>query len=187
MSNEAISTTIRNWLEQLVIAESLCPFARQPLAEGRVRFAVTEVGSEDALLTALAEELKALVAAPEIETTLLIHPAVLSDFHDYNQFLDRADALIRELGFEGTFQVASFHPHYQFAGTEATDPENYSNRTPYPLLHLLRESSIEAAVDAHPDIDAIPGRNVRHLQQIGTATLARRLQACFRDSDESIL
>ncbi len=187
MNTEAILNSVGTWVEQLVVGEQLCPFARQPLKAGRVRFAVTFVTSEAALLDALAEEIARLEQNARIETTLLIHPNVLTEFESYNQFLDDVDELIRSMGVEGTFQVASFHPDYRFAGTGSEDAENYSNRSPYPLLHLLRERSIEAAIDAFDDIDGVPERNIRHLRQIGAETLAARLAACFRDTDSPLL
>jgi hypothetical protein len=178
LDTKGIKNVVRTWVEDFVVAEQLCPFARQPLASGRVRFAVSAAESEEALLAALTEELQRLLESAEIETTLLIHPCVLNDFPNYNQFLDDADELLGRLDLEGVFQVASFHPDYQFAGTNADDAENYSNRSPYPLLHLLREENIEAAVKAHPDIDAVPERNIQHLGRIGAAELQRRLQDC---------
>jgi hypothetical protein len=187
MNADATIRSVSTWVEQLVVGEQLCPFARLPLQSGRVRFEVTQATSADELLACLAEEIKRLEQTPEIETTLLIHPNVLTDFLTYNQFLDEVDALLRRLDMEGVFQVASFHPDYQFAGTEVEDAENYSNRSPYPLLHLLREASIETAIDSFENIDGVPDRNIRHLRQIGASALAERLNACFQDSDEPIL
>lgn len=180
MNSEAIIIPVRTWVETFVIGEQLCPFARQPLADGRVRFQVTEAESEADLLSALTAEIEHLAQTPAVETTLLVHPNALNDFLAYNQFLDEVDALIQTLDVEGEFQVASFHPDYQFAGTEADDAENYSNRSPYPMLHLLREASIEVAVATHPAIDEVPERNIRHLRGLGADALAARLRACFQ-------
>jgi hypothetical protein len=185
--SEPIIRTVRTWVEQLVVGEKLCPFARQPLEAAKVRFVVTGAVGSAELLDRLSEEVDLLSQSAEIETTLLIHPHVLTDFPAYNQFLDEADALIRRLGVEGVFQVASFHPDYQFAGTAPGDAENYSNRSPYPLLHLLREESIEAAINAFPDIDGVPERNIQRLRQIGAQALAERLRDCFQDTDEPFL
>ena len=184
MNTETNINAVKNWVEQLVVGESLCPFARRPLEAGRVRFAVTDAQSRAALLESLTEELVRLDQEPEVETTLLIHPNVLTDFLSYNQFLDKADALVRSLDMEGVFQIASFHPDYQFAGTRPDDAGNYSNRSPYPLLHLIREDSIEAAIESFPGIEDVPGRNIRHLEEIGSEALAERLQACLRDTGE---
>lgn len=185
MHNEAIINAVKSWVERFVVGESLCPFARRPLEAGRVRFAVTGAQSETALLESLTDELVRLSRQAALETTLLIHPNVLNDFLSYNQFLDEADALVRSLNMEGVVQVASFHPDYQFAGTKPGDAGNYTNRSPYPLLHLIREESIEAASRSFAGIENVPDRNIRHLQDIGTDALAERLQACLRDSTES--
>ena len=186
MNEETFISSVRAWLEQLVVAERLCPFARRPLEAGQVRFVATEADDEPALLTALSAEIERLKEDGNIETTLLIHPHALVDFHSYNQFLDEVDALLKRENVEGIFQVASFHPDYQFAGTEPGDAENYSNRSPYPMLHLLREKSIEAAIDTFQHIEEIPERNIRHLRDIGASVLAERLAACLGDSNGPI-
>ena len=157
------------WLEKAVIGLDLCPFARAPHMEKRIRYAVCAADSAETLLDALIGELQMLAAADasEIETTLLIHPRVFGDFLDYNDFLDAADAAVEKLGLEGEIQVASFHPRYQFEGTAPDDVENFSNRSPYPMLHLLREASVERAVAAHPDTARIPERNIETLRRLG--------------------
>jgi hypothetical protein len=147
----------------------LCPFAESVYRGGRVRFRVSEQRSASALLEELRVELTALQASdPEdCETTLLIHPWVLADFIEYNDFLDVCDTTLAELGLEGELQVASFHPQYQFAGTGSQDIENYTNRSPYPMLQVLREASIERAIAAVPDTDEIYRRNIRTLRDLG--------------------
>lgn len=130
MNTEATVSAVRTWIEQLVVGEKLCPFAGQPLQAGRVRFAVTTARTEPELLEALSEEFDRLLQSAELETTLLIHPEALTDFADYNQFLDLVDELIVSLDLEGVFQVASFHPHYQFAETEPGDAENSATARP---------------------------------------------------------
>ena len=177
MDNTAIARTIRAWVRDFVIAEGLCPFARRPCEADSIRYSVSDAGDEATLIEDLSAELTLLAETSEVETTLLIHPRVLEDFDAYNQFLDLADRLIQTSGLEGVIQVASFHPDYQFAGTRPGDAENYSNRSPFPMLHLIREASIEAAVDGHPDVDGIPERNVAHLNTIGAAALERRRRA----------
>jgi hypothetical protein len=164
-----------DWLEKAVIGLELCPFAQAPHAGNRIRYAVTAADSPEELIEALLGELKLLADADpaEIETTLLIHPRVFADFLDYNDFLGVADAAVEELGLEGEIQVASFHPHYQFADTEADDIENFSNRSPYPMLHLLREASVKYAVEAHPDTAQIPEKNARTLRRLGHAGWGR--------------
>ncbi len=177
MNDRETIESVEAWVRTMVVGEHLCPFADRVLKDGRVRFTVTHATSEEALLEALAEELTRLNRDAGIETTLLIHPYVLVDFFDYNQFLDRADLLLRELDCEGVFQIASFHPDYQFADTAPDAPENYSNRSTYPLLHILREESVELAIAGYGDIEAVPSRNIAHLESLGVEALKRIWEA----------
>lgn len=167
---EVLARTTR-WLERAVIGLNLCPFAKAVHAKGRIRYVVSNARSEHALLAELGQELLRLRdSAPEqIDTTLLIHPQALRDFPSYNDFLDLADGLLEQLGLSGTVQIASFHPHYRFAGTTADDIVNFTNRAPEPMLHLLRESSVARATAAYPDPDAITARNQRRLRALGLA------------------
>lgn len=176
MTSDPVLAAVHGWLEALVVGENLCPFAGVVVGQPTLRMVHTDAACEQDLLLALAEELQRLQDQPELETTLLVHPCVLGDFLDYNQFLDLADALLVQQSLDGVFQIASFHPHYQFAGAAPDAAENYSNRSPYPLLHLLREASVAQAVSRHPDVDNIPVRNMAHLEQLGAAQLAARLR-----------
>ena len=164
----AIEAT-RHWLEQAVIGLNLCPFAKAVHLKQQIRWVESPATDVEALLTELVAELQLLAAAaPDaVETTLLIHPQVLNDFLDYNDFLDLADAAVEELGLEGVLQVASFHPDYQFEGSEADDMANFSNRSPVPPLHLLREDSIAQAVESFPDTETIYERNIETLRRLG--------------------
>lgn len=164
-------TRTRQWLETAVIGLNLCPFAKAVHARGQVRYVLSEATDEASLLADLLYELEALYDAdPDtVETTLLIHPHVLGDFLDYNQFLALADAAVSELDLEGEIQVASFHPDYRFAGSAADDIANFSNRAPFPTLHLLRESSVARAVAAFPDAARIYERNIDTLRALGHA------------------
>ncbi len=175
MTPDEIIAATRRWLERSVIGLNLCPFAESVYRGNRVRFQVSEQRSADALLGELRSELTGLQAADPLicETTLLIHPWVLADFIEYNDFLDVCEAAIAELGLEGELQIASFHPRYQFAGTQSEDIENYTNRSPYPMLHLLREAGVERAIAAVPDTDEIYRRNIRTLRGLGHAGWAR--------------
>ena len=168
----------RRWLEAAVIGLNLCPFAKAVHAKGQIRWVSSEARDRESLLADLVQELHFLAAAdPQaVETTLLVHPHVLTDFLDFNDFLDVADAALAELGLEGTLQVASFHPHYCFAGSEPSDIANHTNRSPHPTLHLLREASIEGAVASVPDAARIYERNIETLQRLGHAGW----QALFR-------
>lgn len=163
----------RAWVERVVIGLKLCPFAPAPALKGLIRYATTDAETPEDLLEDLATELQRLVASPpaEVETTLLIHPRVLRDFRDFNDFLGVADELLRMLGLDGEIQIASFHPHYQFAGTEPDDIGNATNRSPYPTLHLLREESIARAVDSFGDTRSISTTNLETLEKLGPAGL----------------
>lgn len=167
--NEAILSATQLWLEQAVIGLNLCPFAKAVHMKQQIRYVVSEATTPQQLHASLLAEIAFLLAAdPEqVETTLLIHPHVLHDFLDFNDFLDVADALLVELQAEGILQIASFHPAYQFFGTKPEDIENYTNRSPYPILHLLREASVERVLETYPDTDDIAERNIQTLQQLG--------------------
>ena len=168
-TDAAVITATQEWIEHAVIGLNLCPFARVPVAQKRVRVRVSQARDAETLITDLREEASLLDATDptEIETTLLIHPFVYADFLDYNDFLDVADALLIEMELDGVLQVASFHPDYQFADTAQDAVENCTNRSPYPTLHLLRESSIDRAIEAMPDTDAIYQRNIETLRSLG--------------------
>ena len=159
----------RRWLERAVIGLNLCPFAKAVVAKGQVRYVLSAATTPEALLEELAYELVRLqqTEPEQVDTTLLIHPQVLTDFLDYNDFLDTADAAVEALELDGEIQVASFHPDYQFANTDYDDVGNCSNRSPYPMLHLLREASVERAVAAFPDPDVIVERNLETLEKLG--------------------
>jgi hypothetical protein len=167
----------RRWLEQIVIGLNLCPFAKAVYVKDQVRFVLSDATTVEALVEELAEELVLLRDTPaeQIDTTLIVHPDVLTDFLDYNDFLDNADAAIEALDLQGILQVASFHPQYQFAGVAPDDVSNYTNRAPYPTLHLLREDSVERAVAAFPDPDVIVERNIETLDKLGVEGWTRLL------------
>jgi hypothetical protein len=169
ITKSEIISSVRIWLEKAVIGLNLCPFAKSVYIRNRVRLIVSEAATPEVLAEDLMKELSALHAADpqQIDTTLLIHPHVLQDFADYNDFLGIADTLLDEMGLTGELQVASFHPDYQFAGTHADDITNYTNRSPFPILHLLRESSIEAAIATYPDTDEIFQSNMETLRRLG--------------------
>lgn len=176
MDSEAVTRTVRHWVEDMVVGLNLCPFAGRELAKDRIRFVVTEATTEEQLLVALESELTLLNDDATIETTLLVHPGVLQDFFDYNQFLDIAEGLLAQTGLEGVYQIASFHPEYQFAGTTADDAENYTNRSPYPVLHILREASLAKSIDTYPDVERIPDRNIEKMKELGSEKLLSRVQ-----------
>jgi uncharacterized protein len=166
---DALIAQTKNWLERAVIGLNLCPFAKAVHVKEQIRYVVSHAQNEEELLADLLDELQLLYDADidKVETTLLIHPYVLTDFLDYNDFLEIADAAVSELALDGEIQVASFHPDYQFAETRYEDVENYSNRAPYPCLHLLRESSVEKAVAVFPDAGKIYEKNIETLKALG--------------------
>jgi hypothetical protein len=173
--NDAIIAATRAWLEAIVIGLNLCPFAKAVHVKNQVRFVVSCASNSDSLLDDLEHELKFLVETdPEqIDTTLLIHPDVLTDFLDYNDFLDLCDSVVEELELDGILQVASFHPQYQFADTEIDDITNFTNRSPYPTLHLLREESVARAVETYPDVDGIYEKNIATMRRLGKEKLEK--------------
>ncbi len=167
----AVVAVTRTWLERAVIGLQLCPFAKAVYVNEQVRYAVSDASTTEALREVLERELRTLVQtdASVLDTTLLIHPQVLTDFLDYNDFLDIAEETVEALGLEGVVQIASFHPAYCFAGTARSDVTNFTNRSPYPMLHLLREDSVSRAVEAFPDAPNIYQRNIETMRRLGAS------------------
>jgi hypothetical protein len=186
MSDTVIAQT-RAWVDRAVIGLNLCPFAKAPQLRGRVRYVVSHASDPEALLACLIDELNLLTKASDlsIETTLLIHPQVLTDFADYNDFLALAEGAVRQSGLEGVIQVASFHPQYRFAGTTPDDVSNATNRSPYPTLHLLREDSIDRAVAAFPQAEAIFQANIATMVRLGADGWAALQRQCREDAAAS--
>ena len=171
MQTDPTIVRTQQWLERAVIGLNLCPFAKTEHAHGRIRYSVSDAMQPTDLLLALEHEITFLLAQDpaKTETTLLIVPHMLADFLDYNDFLDEADAMLEHADPDAQLQIASFHPQYQFAGTRPDDMENFTNRSPYPVLHLLREDSVERAVAAFPEAEQIYERNIATLRKLGLA------------------
>ncbi|GMG89308.1 DUF1415 domain-containing protein [Cupriavidus metallidurans] len=169
--NDGIIENVRHWLARAVIGLNLCPFAKSVYVKDQVRYVISDATRDEDVLDDLERELRLLETSdPEkIDTILLIVPHALGDFLAYNDFLYFADRLLRSLKLEGTLQIASFHPRYQFEGTEPDDIENYTNRAPYPILHLLREDSIARAAEAFPEAEDIYERNMETMRRLGHA------------------
>jgi hypothetical protein len=169
MEKDEVITATRLWVEKAVIGLNLCPFAKAVYVKNQVRFVVSEARHVDGFLEDLDRELDFLAAADpaETDTTLLIHPTLLPDFMEFNDFMVMAEGAVGEHGLEGVIQIASFHPAYQFADTEPDDIGNYTNRAPFPTLHLIREESLSRAVDSFPDVDGIYERNIETLKKLG--------------------
>lgn len=184
-SQQAMAET-RAWVERAVIGLNLCPFAKAVHSKNQIRYVVSEADDGDALLAELGHEMAHLAEAdPDtLDTTLLIHPQVFNDFLDFNDFLGAADELLADMGYEGVLQVASFHPQFQFDGTDADDVSNATNRAPYPTLHLLREASIDRAVAAFPQAEAIYETNIRTLEALGAQGWAELQAQCKADAGD---
>lgn len=157
-----IEQTVQQWLNDVVIGLNLCPFAAKPQRNKQIKIHVSSDKTENDLLESIYLQLKELDETPpqELETTLVVAPYLLEDFEDYNQFLDLVEGLVVQLGKSGIYQIASFHPDYCFYGTEPEDAENLTNRSPYPIFHLIREESMEKVLKHYPDPEAIPERNI---------------------------
>ncbi|PSV41821.1 DUF1415 domain-containing protein [Photobacterium sp. GB-36] len=157
-----IEQSVQQWLNDVVIGLNLCPFAAKPQRNKQIKIHVCSDKSENDLLESIYLQLKELDETPpqELETTLVVAPYLLEDFDDYNQFLDLVEGLVVQLGKSGIYQIASFHPDYCFYGTEPEDAENLTNRSPYPIFHLIREESMEKVLKHYPDPEAIPERNI---------------------------
>ncbi|AJR05398.1 DUF1415 domain-containing protein [Photobacterium gaetbulicola] len=163
---QQVHQQVQQWLEQVVIGLNLCPFAAKPNRNQQIQIFISEAQSEDILLEEIYQQLKQLDRTPvdELETTLVVTPGLFDDFADYNQYLDLIDALVFQMGYQGIYQVASFHPDYCFHGTEPEDAENLTNRSPYPIFHLIREESMEKVLKHYPDPEGIPERNIERVE-----------------------
>ncbi|MFU1904865.1 DUF1415 domain-containing protein [Bordetella avium] len=166
---DAIIDEVRHWVDRAVIGLNLCPFAKAVQVKGQIRYAVSDATDAEGVLPDLEAELQRLAdtAPEELDTTLLILPEALHDFYDFNDFEELSERLLKQMNLVGELQVATFHPLFQFAGTEPEDIENYTNRSPYSILHLLREDSIDRAVEAFPDAAEIYEKNIETLRELG--------------------
>jgi hypothetical protein len=183
-ADRAVALT-RAWVNRVVIGLNLCPFAKAPQVKGRIRYVHSEAATPQVLLQTLDDELRLLAETPieTVETTLLIHPQTLTDFARYTDFIREAEALVESLGLLGVLQIASFHPHYQFADAAPTDVSNATNRSPYPMLHLIREESIDRAVAAFPQAETIYKANKLTMRKLGKQGVAALLLQCAQDAD----
>lgn len=191
-STQTIIQDTQRWLERAVIGLNLCPFAKAVHVKGLIHYAVSDATTAAELLIDLKKELNSLVSGESIafDTTLLIAPFCLEDFLEFNALLNKADKLLAKMGLEGVIQIASLHPHYQFAGTEIDDITNFTNRAPYPTLHLLREASIDQAVAAFPEAETIFEANMQTMQRLGRQGWAdldveRSVQVPAEDAEDS--
>lgn len=170
----------KNWLSRVVIAHNLCPFAKREFERGRIHYEVIETADMEQQLELLLAQFASLDKDSSIETSLLIFPTSLSDFDAYLDLLAIATALLKEQGYEGTYQLASFHPEYRFEGAAPDEASNYTNRSPYPMLHILREASVEAALKNVAYPENIPKRNIALTQGLGLSAMQALLAACYK-------
>lgn len=178
---QTIENSVQRWLEEVVIGLNLCPFAAKPQRKQQIRLSVSTARTEQQLLSDLQAELLLLdsTAPGALETTLLIIPNMLAEFEEYNQFLDLTDALLQQYNWQGHYQIASFHPHYRFAGTGNDDAENLTNRSPYPILHILREASLEKALQNYPAPEHIPERNINKIKNLSLSEVQKYFPYLF--------
>ena len=176
-SNNKITEQTKQWVENIVIKHNFCPFASKPFRQNTIRYAVSNAANENDLVDDLVDELAKLrdAKSDEIETSILILSSCLSDFEEYNQFLDVADAILEEMDLVGEIQVASFHPDYCFADLTPDDVRNYTNRSIYPMFHLIRESSVELARSNFPDVDLVPEKNMALLEEMGLSQIEKEI------------
>ena len=182
MANQSrIIKQTQNWLYKVVIAYSICPFAKREFDRGSIHYEVIVRDELEQQLEQLILSCEQLDEDPEIETSLLIFSHSLAGFYDYLDFVDIANQLMQKQGYEGVYQLASFHPEYCFEGADENDASNYTNRSPYPMLHLLREASLEKLLASYPDPESIPERNIELTRELGLKTM----QKLLADSYES--
>ena len=181
---DLVARSVLRWVERVVVELNLCPFAKRELAGNRIHVEVSSATEPEVILADLEAELERLDADDAVETTLLVLPDTLSDFADFNQFLDLAEGLVEQMGLTGVFQLAHFHPEYQFADTAPADAENYTNRSPYPILHLLREQSLDRVLQTTEHAEQIPVRNIELMNRLGAEEMQRRLRRCLEAGDE---
>ena len=176
--NQFIKET-RHWIESVVIAYNFCPFARKVFEQDKITYHVVVDSDPEACLTALIKACEHLDEHPQLETSLIIYPELPDDFEPFLDLAAIAEQLLIDQGYEGVYQLATFHPQYCFADSTAEDAANYTNRSPYPMLHLLREDSISLAVEHYSDIDKIPERNIETARELGLSTMQNLLHDCF--------
>lgn len=181
-STVEIAEQVNQWLNDVVIGLNLCPFAAKPQRNKQIKIYVSEASQEEALLEDILTQLMELdsTTVEELETTLVVVPNMLSDFYDYNLFIDWVETLIRQKNWEGVFQLATFHPDYCFGGTEPEDDENLTNRSPYPVFHLIREESMEKVLRHYPNPEAIPDTNIARVESLTDEERRRLFPYLFR-------
>lgn len=182
ISNQIVIRQIKDWVKKVVIDLNLCPFAEHPFTDNRIEYIVSHNNDTEQDLQELAVCFSILDNKVQVETILLIFPEAYKKFDDYLELLYLANLLLDDLDLSGTYQIASFHPEYHFDGSEINDASNFSNRSPYPMLHLLRESSVEHAVKSYNHIESVPKNNIKNLQDIGFDTMSETLKNILNET-----
>lgn len=167
INHRDVIAEIKHWISKVIVGLNFCPFAKKELERDTIRYQVAQTTAIKGALDVLLEELALLDAQQDIQTTLIIFPHGFAEFDDYLDLVDMANVLIAQSGYQGLYQLASFHPHYCFEGEEYSDPANYTNRSPLPILHILRESSVEKALQHYPHPESIPDNNITKARQLG--------------------
>jgi hypothetical protein len=186
LSDELVTAQTMNWVKDFIVALNVCPFAKREVERESVRLVVLRSKKIDVALEELMSEIQWLDGHPETETTLLIFPTLFKDFHRYLDFVEIAEDLMFDQGCEGVYQLATFHPDYCFSGAEPDDVSNYTNRSPYPMLHLLREASLDKAIEFYGDTSEIPNQNIAKMESLGSSTLDDMFTSCMKvDHDQS--
>ena len=179
ISSEVVIQQTRAWVRDFVVAHDICPFARKELERGGIHYEVCQESKVEAVLSGLVEMCQRLDEESSTGTVLFILPASFLNFNDYLDLLDMANDLLFKLGYEGAYQLASFHPDYCFEGVDRDDASNYTNRSPYPMLHIIREAELQKALEKYPNPETIPERNIAYCRKLGSAALANILQGCM--------
>ncbi|MET0103503.1 MAG: DUF1415 domain-containing protein [Sedimenticola sp.] len=181
-TEQQVVAATEQWIREVVVELNLCPFAEPVVSSGRISYAVSDAGDEEEIFRDLLQALDHFQQQDEqaVATGFFILSRGLDDFQQYNEFLDLVDGLLEESGLQGVIQIAGFHPRYLFEGSDEKDPANYTNRSPYPMFHLIREDDLESAVASHPDPASIPERNIRLLRDMGLEDVKWRLERCYQ-------
>lgn len=183
-NTELITREVGDWLNDVVIGLNLCPFAAKPMRNRQIKTFVSHAETEETLLQDILEQLLELesTSSEKIDTTLVVVPNMLSDFYDYNLFIDWVEALLRQQNWQGIFQLATFHPNYCFGGTDPEDAENLTNRSPYPIFHLLREDSMEKVLKHYPDPESIPDKNIERVESLSDSEKQQLFPYLYKSS-----
>ena len=180
MSNEKIVYAVKEWIETIIVGLQLCPFAKKPYNQNSIRYTVSKKDTDEMRIEELIEECLFLDHHQDIETSLIIYPSALLDFFDYSQFIQWANSSLKAKGWQGTYQIASFHPEYEFANTDTNDRENLTNRSPYPIIHLLREDQLEKVIELYPDTSTIPDKNIETINCLSEKEIQQFFYYLFR-------